>query len=88
MHRQGSAFGLLVLLPVLLVHIVVGHVRLTFPPARYPALDFLDSVRTEPPCGVPKPPIDKGELLHCIASFVFATDVSVRYCALANFGRD
>ena len=30
-----------------------GHVRLTFPPARYPAYDFLDNVRTQGPCGVP-----------------------------------
>jgi hypothetical protein len=32
----------------------VAHVGLTFPPARYPDLDFLDNVRTPPPCGVPK----------------------------------
>ena len=31
-----------------------AHVALTFPPARQPALDFLDSARTPPPCGVPK----------------------------------
>lgn len=31
-----------------------AHVALTFPPARQPALDFLDSGRTPPPCGVPK----------------------------------
>uniref|UniRef100_A0A914WJF5 DOMON domain-containing protein n=1 Tax=Plectus sambesii TaxID=2011161 RepID=A0A914WJF5_9BILA len=61
MCRYGTALGsLLLLLPVLLLHVAYGHVRLTFPPARYPALDFLDSARTPPPCGVPKPAIDKG----------------------------
>ncbi len=30
-----------------------GHVRLTFPPARFPDYDFLDNVRTGGPCGVP-----------------------------------
>ena len=29
------------------------HVSLTFPPARRPAYDFLDNVRTGGPCGVP-----------------------------------
>ena len=32
----------------------VGHVALTFPPARQYDLDFLDSTRTRPPCGMPK----------------------------------
>ena len=31
-----------------------GHVALTFPPAREYSLDFLDSQRTNPPCGMPK----------------------------------
>ena len=31
-----------------------GHVRLDFPEARSLSLDFLDSVRTPPPCGMPK----------------------------------
>uniref|UniRef100_A0A914W6B2 Uncharacterized protein n=1 Tax=Plectus sambesii TaxID=2011161 RepID=A0A914W6B2_9BILA len=31
-----------------------SHVVLTFPPARYPPLDFLDSSTTVGPCGVPK----------------------------------
>ena len=31
-----------------------AHVGLTFPPARQYDLDFLDSVRTKPPCGMPK----------------------------------
>uniref|UniRef100_A0A914XNI3 Uncharacterized protein n=1 Tax=Plectus sambesii TaxID=2011161 RepID=A0A914XNI3_9BILA len=34
---------------------VEAHVALTFPPARYPPLDFLDNARTTPPCGVPRP---------------------------------
>ena len=29
-----------------------AHVRLTYPPAREFALDFLDNVRTDPPCGM------------------------------------
>ena len=29
-----------------------AHVRLTYPPARQYALDFLDNVRTDPPCGM------------------------------------
>ena len=30
------------------------HVGLSFPPARKYDLDFLDNVRTKPPCGMPK----------------------------------
>ncbi|KAF8363342.1 hypothetical protein PRIPAC_90265 [Pristionchus pacificus] len=32
-----------------------SHVSLTFPSSRYPPLDFLDSLRTKGPCGVPVP---------------------------------
>ena len=35
------------------LHLCTAHVRLTFPPARYPDYDFLDNVRTGGPCGVP-----------------------------------
>jgi hypothetical protein len=31
-----------------------AHVRLTYPPARPYAMDFLDNIRTEAPCGMPK----------------------------------
>ena len=31
-----------------------AHVGLTFPQARQYDLDFLDNVRTRPPCGMPK----------------------------------
>ena len=49
-------------LPFLLVALVVvlglsevrGHVALTFPPARSYDLDFLDTFRTQGPCGMPK----------------------------------
>jgi hypothetical protein len=34
--------------------VVRCHVGLTFPPARKYDLDFLDNVRTKPPCGMPK----------------------------------
>ena len=36
--------------------LVQGHVRLSFPPARDLALDFLDNIRTPAPCGMPKGP--------------------------------
>ncbi|VDM69533.1 unnamed protein product [Strongylus vulgaris] len=32
-----------------------AHVALTFPEARFPPLDFLDTSRTHGPCGVPLP---------------------------------
>ncbi|EYB84476.1 hypothetical protein Y032_0315g2258 [Ancylostoma ceylanicum] len=40
-----------------LAFLAVGdaHVALTFPEARYPPLDFLDTSRTSGPCGVPVP---------------------------------
>ncbi len=41
-----------------------GHVRLTFPPARFPDYDFLDNVRTGGPCGVPGR--KDGSVLFCI----------------------
>ena len=31
---------------------IQAHVRLTYPPARTFALDFLDNVRTQGPCGM------------------------------------
>lgn len=31
-----------------------GHVSLTYPPARKYPLDFLDVIRTPPPCGMSK----------------------------------
>jgi len=39
---------------LVLVSRVQCHVRLDFPEARGLSLDFLDSVRTPPPCGMPK----------------------------------
>ncbi len=44
----------LALLTLALAHSALAHVRLTFPPARDLDLDFLDNVRTKPPCGMPK----------------------------------
>jgi len=32
----------------------LGHVALTYPPARRYDLDFLDNSRTKGPCGMPK----------------------------------
>ena len=37
-----------------LVDQALGHVSLTFPPARKYDLDFLDNSRTKGPCGMPK----------------------------------
>lgn len=45
--------GVVVTLAVL-VDRTMGHVALTFPPARKYDLDFLDNSRTRGPCGVPK----------------------------------
>lgn len=36
------------------IHFIVCHVSLTFPEARFPPFDFLDSFRTTGNCGVPK----------------------------------
>ncbi len=54
-RKLGRAMKVVLLLSVVLVLAFPcrGHVRLTFPPARYPAYDFLDNVRTQGPCGVP-----------------------------------
>jgi len=51
--------AILVKLTVLVIYLACiergsGHVALTFPPARDYSLDFLDNVRTKPPCGMPK----------------------------------
>lgn len=43
-----------VVILVVLVDRAVGHVALTFPPARKYDLDFLDNSRTKGPCGMPK----------------------------------
>ena len=32
----------------------LGHIALTYPPARIYAIDFLNSMRTVPPCGMAK----------------------------------
>ncbi|GMT16913.1 hypothetical protein PFISCL1PPCAC_8210, partial [Pristionchus fissidentatus] len=40
---------------LLFLPLTSAHVSLTFPSARYPPLDFLDSLRTKGPCGVPVP---------------------------------
>ncbi len=42
------------ILAALIPCLVEAHVRLDFPVARRLALDFLDNVRTRPPCGMPK----------------------------------
>lgn len=56
MKAQGklSILPLCVLLCGLFIQTVIGHVALTFPPARQYDLDFLDNGRTHAPCGMPK----------------------------------
>ncbi|KJH47256.1 DOMON domain protein [Dictyocaulus viviparus] len=49
-----------VLLLVVVVERCTGHVRLTFPPARYPDSDYYSSYNSKPPCGVSKPPLGAG----------------------------
>ena len=39
---------------LLVVETATGHVRLTYPHGRKYDLDFMDNVRTKPPCGMPK----------------------------------
>ena len=50
----AAVWPLLLLVLTIWSEMSQAHVSLTFPPARQPALDFLDSGRTPPPCGVPK----------------------------------
>lgn len=51
--------------------LVVGHITLTFPPARYPPLDFLDTARTIGPCGVPKTDRSKFDKNFKVNLFLF-----------------
>ncbi|VIO92847.1 DOMON domain containing protein [Brugia malayi] len=62
---------LLLLLHLLLRYSAVGHVALTFPSARFPPLDFLDSARTISPCGVPKPDSPRYTQLYVGESYNF-----------------
>lgn len=55
----STACRMLFILLCLLPTICYAHVALTFPQARYPPLDFLDTARTSAPCGVPRPPTRK-----------------------------
>lgn len=52
--KMSPPLSLLLLL--LAPSLVLTHVRLNFPLARDLTLDFLDNVRTPPPCGMPKGP--------------------------------
>ncbi len=47
-------FSLILMCLVFMVPVSESHVGLTFPPARKYDLDFLDNIRTKPPCGMPK----------------------------------
>ncbi len=49
-----AAAAAVALLALLLPDSGLAHVALTFPEARKYDLDFLDNVRTKPPCGMPK----------------------------------
>uniref|UniRef100_A0A915IMZ1 Uncharacterized protein n=1 Tax=Romanomermis culicivorax TaxID=13658 RepID=A0A915IMZ1_ROMCU len=70
---------LIALIIVLHIHAVTCHVRLTFPQARYPPLDFLDNARTTPPCGVPKPPPELGIRTSLKAGSTFNVTWSLAY---------
>nr|XP_053637941.1 uncharacterized protein LOC128692680 isoform X2 [Cherax quadricarinatus] len=52
--RREMVVTLLVVVGVMLVGVSDAHVALTFPPARKYNLDFLDTFRTQAPCGMPK----------------------------------
>ncbi|KAK6026921.1 hypothetical protein OSTOST_07095, partial [Ostertagia ostertagi] len=52
--RHSPMRDVVPLLSLTLLAVSDAHVALTFPEARYPALDFLDTSRTMGPCGVPK----------------------------------
>lgn len=64
---QGALAEMLHTVPILcaLVAVANGHVVWIFPPARPIALDFLDTVRRQPPCGVPKP----GDFVRALYDF-------------------
>ena len=51
---KGGPLGVLLVGLLVVVQVSYAHVGLTFPPARKYDLDFLDNVRTKPPCGMPK----------------------------------
>ena len=42
---------MMLLYVLLLAGAAYAHVRLEYPPARYPPVDFLDTARTVGPCG-------------------------------------
>lgn len=54
----------LALITIGAIELAVGHVALTYPPARKYDLDFLDNSRTKGPCGMPK-----GELVFKFRRF-------------------
>ncbi|EFP07307.1 hypothetical protein CRE_11532 [Caenorhabditis remanei] len=45
---------------LLLASTATAHIKLVYPPARAPALDFYSSSNSQPPCGVPKPAAGEG----------------------------
>ncbi|CAL2030907.1 unnamed protein product [Caenorhabditis brenneri] len=47
-------------LTLLLASVASAHIKLVYPPARAPALDFYSSSNSQPPCGVPKPAAGEG----------------------------
>jgi len=50
----GASLDLALILACWCLPLINAHVALTWPPARRLQLDFLDSVRTRAPCGMPK----------------------------------
>ncbi|CAO4364658.1 unnamed protein product [Caenorhabditis nigoni] len=47
-------------LTLLLASLATAHIKLVYPPARAPALDFYSSSNSQPPCGVKKPAPGEG----------------------------
>jgi len=48
---------------------IYGHVGLYYPPARTYALDFLDSARTQPPCGMARGALLRLSLVHQLSLY-------------------
>jgi hypothetical protein len=57
------------ILCITLLPLCKAHMSLIFPPPRLPAYDFLDNVRTQGPCGVPKSPNGTVTTLKAGSSF-------------------
>jgi hypothetical protein len=65
--KGGDSLAMLLgcaVLCIMMGQVTWAHVGLTFPPARMFDLDFLDNIRTKPPCGMPKGEILRNNVVH------------------------